>query len=79
MAIPVNSDLTAKNITVTRATDAASTEVVHGGDTRLAQATTTQRGTVELATNGETAANVAVQGNDYRLTGATISAYLFLR
>ena len=38
--------------------------------TKVDAGTTTTRGTVELATDGETAANVAVQGNDARLANA---------
>lgn len=40
-------------------------------------ATTTVKGKVELATDGEVAANVVVQGNDSRLTGA--SGITFIR
>lgn len=38
--------------------------------TKVDAATTTTRGTVELATDGETSASVAVQGNDARLANA---------
>lgn len=38
--------------------------------TKVDAGTTTTRGTVELATDGETAANVVVQGNDARLANA---------
>ncbi len=38
--------------------------------TLVAAATTSARGSVELATDGETAASVAVQGNDTRLVQA---------
>ena len=37
---------------------------------QLPSATTTAKGAVELATSGENAANVAVQGNDSRLSDA---------
>jgi hypothetical protein len=39
-----------------------------GGSDPLAAATTTARGTVELATSGENATDVVVQGNDARLS-----------
>ena len=41
-----------------------------GGSDPIAIATTTARGTVELATDGEVAASVAVQGNDSRLSNS---------
>jgi hypothetical protein len=41
-----------------------------GGSDPIAAATTTARGTVELATDGETASSVAVQGSDGRLANA---------
>jgi hypothetical protein len=45
----------------------ASSHLSNGSDP-IAVATTTVRGTVELATDGENAANVVVQGNDARLS-----------
>lgn len=41
-----------------------------GGGGSVPDATTTVKGKVELATNGESAANVVVQGNDSRLSDA---------
>ena len=43
---------------------------VSTGSDPIPMATTTVRGTVELATSGENAANVVVQGNDSRLSNA---------
>jgi hypothetical protein len=53
--------------------DADLTDLADGSltGTLVAAATTSARGSVELATDGETAANVAVQGNDARLVSAT--------
>lgn len=44
------------------------------GSDPMPMATTSVRGTVELATDGETAANVVVQGNDSRIAPATTAA-----
>jgi hypothetical protein len=53
--------------------DADLTDLADGSltGTTVAAATTSARGSVELATDGETAASVAVQGNDTRLVSAT--------
>lgn len=49
----------------------AATHLDGGGDA-IAAATTSARGIVELATDGESASGVAVQGNDSRIAQATI-------
>jgi len=46
---------------------------VQGSDRRLKDATTSAKGIVELAENGEDAPGVAVQGNDRRLKDATVA------
>lgn len=53
--------------------DADLTDLADGSltGTLVAAATTSARGSVELATDGETAASVAVQGSDARLVNAT--------
>ena len=53
--------------------DADLTDLADGSltGTLVAAATTSARGSVELATDGEAAANVAVQGSDARLVNAT--------
>ena len=53
--------------------DADLTDLADGSltGTLVAAATTSARGSVELATDGETAASVAVQGSDARLVSAT--------
>jgi hypothetical protein len=53
--------------------DADLTDLADGSltGTAVAAATTSARGSVELATDGETAASVAVQGSDTRLVSAT--------
>lgn len=48
-------------------------------DAWITDATTSVKGKVLLAANGDTTASEAVQSNDYRMVGAVMSAYLFLR
>lgn len=67
----VGTDLQFRNLNaasskVTVTLDGANKEV----DVDVVDATTTQKGAVELATDGESAANVVVQGNDSRLSNS---------
>ena len=63
----LNGKLTAgSNVTLTEQNDGGDENL----DIAVPDATTTTKGAVELATDGESAANVVVQGNDARLSNA---------